>query len=221
MIKLHGYISTKEEAVLVFEAVKLGYLTPVTNRFTPKEKDSITHGDILCFVESPKGMKRWTDGKSWSPSKISGEFLLYTEVPRFFSKSAIQKRKRLLGYSCREGEKEISADPCVLNKKCINFIIDGCTYHLINYYRPVLSNNSLLSSPFFRSLYKALQRYKKVFNKEFVLNLPTDSNEREEFLLKNYQILRPENNMFTQLHNIKESEDIAIEGLIKLFNHKN
>lgn len=33
-------------------------------------------GAVFVFGEEESGMKRWTDGRLWSPSRISGNFLV-------------------------------------------------------------------------------------------------------------------------------------------------
>lgn len=79
--------------MLIVHGIRLGLIKPTTERPTMEERDSIRDGSIYCFRETEEGMKRWTDGKIWSPSKILGHFLLYKEVPRHLSKSALKKEK--------------------------------------------------------------------------------------------------------------------------------
>ena len=42
----------------------------------------ITSGSVFVFDEDESGIKRWTDGFFWSPSRILGNFLLYRETDK-------------------------------------------------------------------------------------------------------------------------------------------
>lgn len=41
---------------------------------------SIRSGSVFVWDEREAGMRRWTDGKSWSASRVSGSFLTYREM---------------------------------------------------------------------------------------------------------------------------------------------
>lgn len=76
----YGYIETVEDAVLIVEACRYGRLMRVKRRLHEKERQGIRSGSVFVFVERESGIRRWTDGKLWSPSRICGEFLLYREL---------------------------------------------------------------------------------------------------------------------------------------------
>jgi hypothetical protein len=40
------------------------------------ERRMITSGSVFVFDEDESGIKRWTDGFFWSPSRILGNFLV-------------------------------------------------------------------------------------------------------------------------------------------------
>lgn len=187
MNKFFGYIQTYEEACLVVHAVRLGYLDVIEGRLTPEERENIRSGDIFCFVESPKGMKRWTDGKVWSPSKIHGQFLLYREVPRHMNKSAIGKRNRqksLLGLSSSTRERLIDwNDKLSFSKKTISITLQNRTYHIIAYFRPMFSKVSLTNIPFFEQLSKSLRKYPCLLEDDFVGKYVEEEGFRERFEL--------------------------------------
>ncbi|KRH92085.1 Gluconate transport-inducing protein, partial [Pseudoloma neurophilia] len=90
---IKGYLHSYSEASLIMHAVRLGLIQPIKERLSGIDRERITTGNIFVFIES-EGIKRWTDGKIWSPSKILGHFLLYKEVPKYLSKSSIKKRNR-------------------------------------------------------------------------------------------------------------------------------
>ncbi|EJW01884.1 hypothetical protein EDEG_03638 [Edhazardia aedis USNM 41457] len=86
------YINTQEEAILIAHAFRLNLFHLSTERLDQKNREKIRNGDVFCFIENEQ-LRRWTDGKIWSPSKIVGYFLQYKEVPRHLSKNAIKKKK--------------------------------------------------------------------------------------------------------------------------------
>lgn len=74
---LRGWIKTTEDAVLVFEATRVGFVPRVTRRFHEIEKRSIIQsGAIFVFTEEESGIKRWTDPYLWSASRMQGGFLV-------------------------------------------------------------------------------------------------------------------------------------------------
>ncbi|KAJ1926421.1 Gluconate transport-inducing protein [Tieghemiomyces parasiticus] len=75
-----GYIETGHDALLLFEACRCGILNRVQRRLGEKERNSIRSGSIFVWDEEESGMKRWTDGKSWSASRVLGCFLTYQET---------------------------------------------------------------------------------------------------------------------------------------------
>lgn len=80
-----GYISNTLDALLIFEACLRGVLHHVSRRPHDKERaDLIKSGYIFVYEEHSSGIKRWTDGVSWSPSRILNNFLIYRELDRPF-----------------------------------------------------------------------------------------------------------------------------------------
>ncbi|POS85358.1 hypothetical protein EPUL_006753 [Erysiphe pulchra] len=75
-----GHIRTSADAIKLFEACRLGILQRVRRRLSEKERQSIKSGSVFVWDEREAGMRRWTDGKNWSPSRVSGSFLTYREM---------------------------------------------------------------------------------------------------------------------------------------------
>lgn len=75
-----GYIKTPQDALLVFEACRRGILNRVQRRLTTKERMDIRSGSVFAWDEREAGMRRWTDGRTWSPSRVLGSFLTYKEL---------------------------------------------------------------------------------------------------------------------------------------------
>ncbi|KAI0870070.1 Gti1/Pac2 family-domain-containing protein [Hypoxylon argillaceum] len=76
----NGYVRTPADAIKLFEACRLGHLPRVQRRLSEKERQSIRSGSVFVWDEREAGMRRWTDGKSWSASRVSGSFLTYREM---------------------------------------------------------------------------------------------------------------------------------------------
>ena len=76
----YGFVRTPADAIKLFEACRLGLLPRVQRRLSEKERQSIRSGSVFVWDEREAGMRRWTDGKSWSASRVSGSFLTYREM---------------------------------------------------------------------------------------------------------------------------------------------
>ncbi|QDS71721.1 hypothetical protein FKW77_008655 [Venturia effusa] len=76
----HGKVQTPQDAIILFEACRLGLTPRVQRRLSEKERQQIKSGSVFVWDEREAGMRRWTDGKSWSASRVSGSFLTYREM---------------------------------------------------------------------------------------------------------------------------------------------
>ncbi|KAK9455283.1 Gti1/Pac2 family-domain-containing protein [Dipodascopsis uninucleata] len=93
-----GYVSTTHDALILFQACMQGLLHYVSRRPHDRERaDLIRSGNIFIFNEGTSGIKRWTDGIAWSPSRILGNFLVYRQLEKPFApgeKKRAAKRNR-------------------------------------------------------------------------------------------------------------------------------
>uniref|UniRef100_A0A1D1XD02 cAMP-independent regulatory protein pac2 n=1 Tax=Anthurium amnicola TaxID=1678845 RepID=A0A1D1XD02_9ARAE len=76
----YGYVKAPQDAIILFEACRLGFLNRIQRRLSEKERSQIRSGSVFVWDEREAGMRRWTDGKSWSASRVSGSFLTYREL---------------------------------------------------------------------------------------------------------------------------------------------
>lgn len=164
MRKINGYINSYDEALLVVHAARLGALDVTKERLNVDARERIESGNIFCFIENMSGMKRWTDGRIWSPSKICGEFLIYQEVPRHLSKNSLKKQKEIDKIydkeSCiRRGIREEAIDRTTMHKKTVCIRHENKTYHIVAYYRPVFATVCVLDMKYFKKLEAALAVY--------------------------------------------------------------
>ncbi|KAL3425771.1 Gti1/Pac2 family protein [Phlyctema vagabunda] len=98
----HGHIASTQDALILFEACLSGHLSHVARRPHDRERQSlIKSGNVFIYEEHSSGIKRWTDGVPWSPSRILGNFLVYRELERPFppgeKKRAMKRNKRSPG----------------------------------------------------------------------------------------------------------------------------
>lgn len=94
-----GHVSTTQDALILFEACLQGHLSHVPRRPHDRERSSlIRSGSVFIYEENASGIKRWTDGVTWSPSRILGNFLVYRELDKPFppgeKKRAMKKQNR-------------------------------------------------------------------------------------------------------------------------------
>jgi hypothetical protein len=100
----YGHIASTHDGLLLFEACLSGVLNHVARRPHDRERAGlIRSGNVFIYEEHSSGIKRWTDGVPWSPSRILGNFLVYRELERPFppgeKKRAMKRNKRPPGIS--------------------------------------------------------------------------------------------------------------------------
>lgn len=104
-----GYVATTQDALILFEACLTGVLHHVPRRPHDRERSHLVRsGSVFIYEENSSGIKRWTDGVTWSPSRILGNFLVYRELEKPFppgeKKRAMKKGSRRPVPPSRPGE---------------------------------------------------------------------------------------------------------------------
>jgi hypothetical protein len=104
-----GYVATTQDALILFEACLTGVLHHVPRRPHDRERSHLVRsGSVFIYEENSSGIKRWTDGVTWSPSRILGNFLVYRELEKPFppgeKKRAMKKANRRPAPATRPGE---------------------------------------------------------------------------------------------------------------------
>lgn len=91
------------DALILFEATLSGSLAHIPRRPHDRERGQlIRSGNVFIYEEHSSGIKRWTDGVAWSPSRILGNFLIYRELDKPFQpgeKKRAMKRSKIEGVS--------------------------------------------------------------------------------------------------------------------------
>ncbi|KAF8071572.1 Gti1/Pac2 family-domain-containing protein [Lyophyllum atratum] len=157
-----GYVETTLHALRLIHAARQGVIPRITRRLNDSERRSmIKTGAVFVFSVEESGIKRWTDGLLWSPSRIVGNFLVYREInERTSSRGAHRKPYPMdspsRGMPGRRNSPDhslvafrgpghlsqshsASSDPGAfktngLIKKTITVTIEGSDLHLISYY---------------------------------------------------------------------------------------
>ncbi|ROW12106.1 hypothetical protein VMCG_00048 [Cytospora schulzeri] len=173
----YGIIETTEDAIRLFEAVLSGTLMHTSRRPHDRERDGlIRSGNVFIFEESSSGIKRWTDGRNWSPSRIQGNFLIYRELgddlPPGEKKKAIKRKREdapepLDGpAAANHGQADAANQVDTLTRSLLGSLIDsynfkagglmkktisidfnGTSHHLVSYYSFEDGYNGRLSTP--------------------------------------------------------------------------
>ncbi|KAJ4855425.1 gti1/Pac2 family domain-containing protein [Trichoderma breve] len=171
-----GHVATTWDALLLFEACLQGQINHVPRRPHDRERQElISSGNIFIYEEHASGIKRWTDGISWSPSRILGNFLIYRELDKPFppgeKKRALKRKRGSQGVNkatprsnstvldpatiARDPERSLVGslvDSYLfkergLVKKTISITFQGVPHHLVSYYSIEDVDNKSLMTP--------------------------------------------------------------------------
>jgi len=179
-----GIVLTSRDALLLFTAAITGRIPMITRRPHDKERAySIASGNVFIYCEHGSSIKRWTDGVTWSPSRIMGNFLIYRELNKGFppgEKKRAAKKKRSDddegGYDATDDDlpvlniskdQERSLIGSLIDsydfkkeglvKKTISVKVNDQVYHLVSYYTLRDAISGELQQPSHQSPYAQMQ----------------------------------------------------------------
>lgn len=162
------------DALKIIEACLTGVLMHTARRPHDREREHlIRSGNVFVYEESSSGIKRWTDGQNWSPSRILGNYLIYRELDKNFppgDKKRAIKRKRDGKPELQNGHSSTPGAPTSLNdererallgslidsypfkeggliKKTISIKWNNVMHHLVSYYSLEDARNHRLPFP--------------------------------------------------------------------------
>ncbi|CAI7573032.1 unnamed protein product [Penicillium bialowiezense] len=149
----NGYVATTQDALLLFEACLTGVLHHVPRRPHDRERTHLVRsGSVFIYEENSSGIKRWTDGVTWSPSRILGNFLVYRELDKPFppgeKKRAMKKATRRPMPAAFPDRPQSELERALVGslvdsygfkdsglvKKTMSVTVMGITHHLVSYY---------------------------------------------------------------------------------------
>ncbi|KAF8871759.1 Gti1/Pac2 family-domain-containing protein [Infundibulicybe gibba] len=161
-----GFVETTVHALRLIHAARQGIIPRITRRLNDTERRTmIRSGAVFVFSVEESGIKRWTDGLLWSPSRIVGNFLVYREINERTSSRGSHKKpypseessSRTLVTRRHSPDQAVtrghsSSDPGTfkvngLIKKTITVTIDGSDLHLISYYTSEDARSHRLKPP--------------------------------------------------------------------------
>lgn len=169
-----GMVMSTIDALKIIEACLTGVLMHTARRPHDREREHlIRSGNVFVYEESSSGIKRWTDGQNWSPSRILGNYLIYRELDKNFppgDKKRAIKRKRDGKPEMQNGHSGAPGAPTSLNdererallgslidsypfkeggliKKTISIKWNNVMHHLVSYYSLEDARNHRLPFP--------------------------------------------------------------------------
>ncbi|KAK4540331.1 hypothetical protein LTR36_009288 [Oleoguttula mirabilis] len=149
----NGHVRTPADAIILFEACRIGLLPRVQRRLSEKERQSIKSGSVFVWDEREAGMRRWTDGKSWSASRVSGSFLTYREMEGKRGGSNFDKNANRDGVQGNDGDSDGGPDgyrykPDGLMKQSFSITTNNNQHlHLISYFSRASAATQTLMQP--------------------------------------------------------------------------
>ncbi|KAF8629966.1 hypothetical protein AX17_005532 [Amanita inopinata Kibby_2008] len=182
-----GYVETTVNALRLIHAARQGVIPRITRRLNDSERRTmIKSGAVFVFSVEESGIKRWTDGLLWSPSRIVGNFLVYREINERTSSRCGHKKPYPSDESSRALARRNSPDslsggykghlpgshggndqgtfkPNGLIKKTITVTIEGSDLHLISYYTSEDIRSGKLKRPTSRPDIMALPMPPQIF----------------------------------------------------------
>ncbi|KAK5218504.1 Global transcription regulator sge1 [Exophiala xenobiotica] len=154
-----GFVETLADAFMLIQACREGRLPSVDRRPCTEEKLSTTEsGNVFIFEEGASGIKRWTDGRRWSPSRKLGDFFIYRELEASGTQANAAQDA---GWSSIQGNgneawprplygprnRAFNANCRSLIKKTISVKEAGAVWHLVSYYQVDDILSGLLKRP--------------------------------------------------------------------------
>jgi len=100
-----GYVSTTQDALILFEACLNNHLKCAPRQLCSQERNSlICSSCVFIYNEGASGIQHWTDGITWSPSCKLGDFLVYQELDKPFPPKERKANKKISRQPAQPGE---------------------------------------------------------------------------------------------------------------------
>ncbi|KAF7356391.1 hypothetical protein MVEN_00971700 [Mycena venus] len=166
----YGAVETTLNALRLIHAARQGLIPRITRRLDDaKRRTMIKSGAVFVFSVEESGIKRWTDGLLWSPSRIVGNFLIYREINKRTNSRGSHKNlyptdepsralyvrpsslarlhNALTVIAGLQTSEHGTFKPNGLIKKTITVTIEGSDFHLISYYTSADQHSGKLKRP--------------------------------------------------------------------------
>lgn len=101
---------SEKECMLLVEEAREGGIVRIRRRLSENERALIRLGSVFIYKEQESNIKRWTDKREWTPSRVHGAFLVYKELngilyKKTFSKAVLSEKYHVVMYSSIEWER--------------------------------------------------------------------------------------------------------------------
>ena len=120
MESYNGVLYSKSDAFYLIEAARNNIIPLIKQRLSAFERQaSIKSGSVFIWNEKNSNIKRWTDGRKWSASRVTGTFLTYKEM----------KPPSIKEQSCHIIDYKDNG----LLKQSFSYNIGNDKYHIVSY----------------------------------------------------------------------------------------
>lgn len=102
-------LHTEQECQALIRYAQTGYIGRIRRRLNEPEKNQIRPGSIFIYMEQESGIRRWTDKREWTPSRVQGIFLIYRELngpmlKKTYCIDLLNGRYRIVAYTLYDWE---------------------------------------------------------------------------------------------------------------------
>lgn len=73
-------VHTEREALTLIKLASMNMIPRIRKRLNKREREYIKPGSVFVYNENETGIRRWTDRREWTPSRVQGIFLMYREL---------------------------------------------------------------------------------------------------------------------------------------------
>ncbi|OBZ70748.1 cAMP-independent regulatory protein pac2 [Grifola frondosa] len=108
------HIRTSQDAHKLFYAVQLGLLPKIEKRLDANERAALRPGDVFVWEEKGPNtdafnvsMERFTEGKSWTASRVRDDFLMYFETRKGKGRDGAPNARTSENQVVRQGENDL------------------------------------------------------------------------------------------------------------------
>lgn len=117
----YSCIHSEQECQEIIQLARIGQIGRVRRRLNENEKAKIRPGSVYVYKEQESGIRRWTDKKEWTPSRVQGIFLVYKDlngqlIKKTYACNLKDGRYHIVAYTLAEWET--GGRCCVYFKQC-------------------------------------------------------------------------------------------------------
>ena len=200
------------DAIILLEGCLSGRLNHAPRRPHDRERaELIVSGSVFIYEEASSGIKRWTDGISWSPSRSLGNYLVYRQLSKPFPPG---EKKRALKKGDKSNEdQEASLDLMSqrmnihkntlrglvgsltgsydfkdngLVKKTISFVVGTVSHHVVSYYTIMDGAADHLITPSSDPMFNNMQPRPELYAQNFKCAIDDDSPPHRNSVSSNF-----------------------------------